>query len=93
MKTHRLSLSASPDIQEAVASGRGAALSITISHSETTPQRVAFYDRQDRLLAEYQVHPLRSPWIRTFRNRDPFTFQDGLKVYTGACLVTLTLLY
>lgn len=93
MIKHRLCLGPSPAIQEILEVGRGIALTITISHSEDTPQHVAFYDREGNLLAEYQVHPMRSPWSITYANRDSFKFNNGLKVFTGACTVNLTLAY
>lgn len=92
MKRIMRSFPPSPETQMIVPSGPGKVLHVTISHNVSTSEKVVFYDREDKLLAHYLVHPLNSPYTITYSNRDVFSFFDGLQINTGACSVNVILL-
>lgn len=93
MLKHQRHFPPSPATQTVIDAGRGRALHITLSHTESTTQTVRFYDRDGALLAEYQVHPMNCPFTITFSNRDAFSFENGLQVNTGNCTLNLVVVY
>ena len=53
-------------------------------HAQSTyPQVIAFYDRHNLRIMEYEMRPIGFPCAITLANRDAFTFDNGLKVNTG----------
>jgi hypothetical protein len=93
MKSYNTTFSASPATQTIRDTGRGHVDRIVINHAETTAQTVSFYDRDGLLLAQYQVHPNRSPFVVDFGGRRPMWFTNGLSINTGPCVVSLVIVY
>ena len=73
--------------------GRGHVNRIVINHAESSAQAVSFYDRDGVLLAQYLVHPNRSPFVVDFGRQRPMWFTNGLSINTGSCVVSLTIVY
>ena len=93
MLSHLLTYTASALTQVIRDTGRGHVDRITINHAETTAQTVSFYDRDGVLLAQYQVHPNRSPFVVDFGRQRPMWFTNGLSINTGNCIVSLTVVF
>lgn len=93
MVKYNLSFPASPKIQTVFEAGSGRLIRVTLTHDQPTPQVVYFYDRLGQLIKEYQMPSFSLPATLSFANRDAFTFDDGLKILTGNCEVTLDLLH
>lgn len=93
MKSHNQVYPASASTQVIRDTGRGHIDRITINHQASTPQTVSFYDRDGVLLAQYLVHPNRSPFVVDFSNRRPLWFTNGLSLNSGACVVSVVVVY
>jgi hypothetical protein len=93
MIKHTLTFPPSPTTQTILETGAGRALRITLAHNLPTRQVVVFYDRDDRLIKEFEMFPLELPYTLTFANRESFAFDNGLKVNTGNCKVDLLIAY
>jgi hypothetical protein len=93
MKKYQLNFPPAVETQTILETGRGWALQITLSHSLEAAQTTTFYDREGVQLAQYIIHPSRCPYTITFRNRDAFSFENGLKVNTGGCVLNILLVY
>ena len=93
MLSHLLTYLASASTQVIRDTDRGHVDRITINHAETTAQTVSFYDRDGVLLAQYQVHPNRSPFVVDFGRQRPMGFTNGLSINTGNCVVSLVVVY
>ena len=93
MNSHYTTYTASPATQTIRDTGRGHVDRIVINHAETAAQTVSFYDRDGLLLAQYLVHPNRSPFVVDFGGKRPMWFTNGLSINTGLCVVSLVLVY
>ena len=72
--------------------GRGAVISLIISHSEATAQSVTLYDSQiasGTMLAQFKVPPEASPKQINFPAPYYLRFTTGLTVEPGNCSVII----
>jgi hypothetical protein len=93
LKSYNLVFCADVATQQVRDTGRGHVDRIVINHEESTAQTVTFYDRDGVLLSQYLVHPNRSPFVVDFGGRRPMWFTNGLDINTGACVVSLVIVY
>jgi len=89
----KLTFPPSQTIQTIVEAGAGRVISVTLTHDLPAPQVIAFYDRHNLRIMEYEMRPIGFPCAITLANRDAFTFDNGLKVNTGHCELQLAVAY